>query len=112
MIPFVTHQAPHLEGAIDGTFSRYKFISRHKNVNRWFITIQSPRYPIFHRDQEIFSQILRLETCVKNPLSCSDLKLKKGFEMGYDQATQFLLSRKKLVQTSPWNHQVASKVKS
>jgi hypothetical protein len=85
MIPFVTHPAPHLHGAIDGTFSRGKFTSNHKVDERWYITIQSPRYPIDEEDLATFKKIISLKTCVRNPLSCSDAKLELGFDMGWDQ---------------------------
>lgn len=84
-IPFVTHQAPHLDGAIDGTYSRAKFISPHEVDERWFLTIKSPRYPIEKEDWRVFTRIVALETCVINPLYSSDRRLKRAYEMGWEQ---------------------------
>ena len=84
-IPFVTHHAPFLDGAIDGGFSKAHFPSPHKVNARWLLTYDSKFYPIRKKDKEIYDRIFTLKTPIVNPIRCSKEQLVAAYHVGFEQ---------------------------
>ena len=88
MIPFVTHHAPHLDGAVDGGFLRAQFPSRHEVSQRWLIGHKTTLHPKRNRDTGVYDRVIDLTINILNPIACTARQIGVGYDLGYRQGVE------------------------
>ncbi|SMF77437.1 patatin-like phospholipase family protein [Pseudobacteriovorax antillogorgiicola] len=83
LVPFVTHYAPHFEGAIDGSFRRLFFASPEEPKERWLFTLGD--LYIFRNHSKEFDRVIRLDTKIKSLTRARTSDLIDEFDIGYEQ---------------------------
>jgi hypothetical protein len=86
-IPFITHFAPHCQGAVDGGFRRLAFPSPCPSTKeRWLLTHGARhRFVSASTSADTFDRVIPISSCIANPLHASDRQIDEAFALGYEQ---------------------------
>jgi hypothetical protein len=86
-IPFVTHFAPHCQGAVDGGFRRLAFPSPCPSTKeRWLLTHGAwDRFVSASVSAGRFDRVIRISSGIASPFHATDRQIDEAFALGYDQ---------------------------